>query len=171
MDSNTSAISDLDSKVTKSSDPKILTSIEFQKRKLMELRRIVSPLKEITIALENSESHLFKKETKHYFTDLKQNCISVIEEIESNKNALEGLTNLYYAVQGQRMNEIMKVLTIVSTIFIPLTFIAGIYGMNFEKMPELKMKYGYYFTLIGMLVITIGLLLYFRKRGWLRRNK
>lgn len=170
MDANSSTIEELDAKVTKTTDPKMLTSIEFQKRKLMELRRIVMPLKEITIALENSESPLFKRSTKHYFTDLKQNCISIIEEIESNKNALEGLTNLYYAVQGQRMNEIMKVLTIVSTIFIPLTFLAGIYGMNFDNMPELRMKYGYFITWGVMIVITIALLFYFRRRGWLNRR-
>lgn len=170
MDANSSTIEELDAKITKTTDPKMLTSIEFQKRKLMELRRIVMPLKEITIALENSESPLFKRSTKHYFTDLKQNCISIIEEIESNKNALEGLTNLYYAVQGQRMNEIMKVLTIVSTIFIPLTFLAGIYGMNFDNMPELRMKYGYFVTWGVMIVITIALLFYFRKRGWLNRR-
>ncbi len=170
MDANSSTIEELDAKITKTTDPKMLTSIEFQKRKLMELRRIVMPLKEITIALENSESPLFKRSTKHYFTDLKQNCISIIEEIESNKNALEGLTNLYYAVQGQRMNEIMKVLTIVSTIFIPLTFLAGIYGMNFDNMPELRMKYGYFITWGVMIVITIALLFYFRRRGWLNRR-
>ncbi len=171
MDLNTSAIEDLDSKITKTSNPKILSNIELQKRKLMELRRIVAPLKEISIALESSKSPLFKKETHHYYTDLKNNCISILEEIESNKNALEGLTNLYYAVQGQRMNEIMKLLTIVSTIFIPLTFVAGIYGMNFENMPELKMKYGYYITWGVMIVIAGALLFYFKKRGWLDRKR
>lgn len=170
MDINTLAIEDLDAKITKNSNPKILTSIELQKRKLMELRRIVLPMKEISIALESSKSPLFKKETHHYYTDLKNNCISILEEIESNKNALEGLTNLYYAVQGQRMNEIMKLLTIVSTIFIPLTFIAGIYGMNFEHMPELKTPYGYYVTWGVMLLITIGLLIYFKRKGWMNRN-
>lgn len=170
MDISTTTIEELDSKVTKNSDPKILTSIELQKRKLMELKRIVMPLKEITIALETSKSPLFKKDTKHYFTDLKHNCISILEEIESNRNALEGLTNLYYAVQGQRMNEIIKVLTIVSTIFIPLTFLAGIYGMNFHYMPELAMKYGYFICWGAMILITAGLLMYFKRRGWLGRK-
>lgn len=171
MDINTVAIEELDSKITKTSNPKILSSIELQKRKLMELRRIVLPMKEISIALESSKSPLFKKETHHYYTDLKNNCVSILEEIESNKNALEGLTNLYYAVQGQRMNEIMKLLTIVSTIFIPLTFVAGIYGMNFENIPELKMKNGYYITWGVMIAITVGLLFYFKKRGWLDRKR
>ncbi|HNR86145.1 MAG TPA: CorA family divalent cation transporter, partial [Taishania sp.] len=98
------------------------------------------------------------------------NCISITEEVESNKNALEGLANLYYAVQGQRMNEIMKMLTIVSTIFIPLTFLAGIYGMNFDNMPELRTKYGYFATWGVMVLIAVGLLYYFRRKGWLGRK-
>lgn len=170
LDANTTAIEDLETRVAKNTSPQMLTSIELQKRKLIELRRIVLPLKEIAISLEGSKSPLFKRETKHYYSDLKQNCISVIEEVESNKNALEGLTNVYYAAQGQRMNEIMKVLTIVSTIFIPLTFIAGIYGMNFRNMPELAMQNGYFITLGVMVLIAILLLVYFAKRGWLNNK-
>jgi magnesium transporter len=94
----------------------------------------------------------------------------VIEEIESLKQVLDGMSNFYYASQGQRMNEIMKVLTIVSSIFIPLTFIAGVYGMNFENMPELKYKNGYY-TIIGiMIAIGISLFSFFVYRGWLKRR-
>ena len=79
------------------------------------------------------------------------------------------MSNLYYAVQGQRMNEIMKVLTIVSSIFIPLTFIVGVYGMNFKHMPELEYQYGYY-TVIGvMLLIGLSLLVYFSRKGWLKK--
>lgn len=170
LDSNSSAIELLDGQVTKTSNPQVLTNIELQKRKLMELRRIVLPLKEIVISLEASKSPLFQESTKHYFSDLRQNCFSIIEEIESNKIALDGLTNLYYAVQGQRMNEVMKVLTIVSTIFIPLTFIAGIYGMNFDNMPELEHRNGYFLTLGFMLLLTICLLTYFYRKGWLRKN-
>lgn len=170
MDASSLAIEDLDIRISKSGNTQLLKNIEVQKRKLMELKRIVLPLKEIAIALESSKSPLFKRDTKHYFSDLKQNCISIIEEIESNKNALEGLSNLYYASQSQRMNEIMKVLTIVSTIFIPLTFIAGIYGMNFHNMPELRTKNGYFITWGVMIAITIGLLGYFYKKGWLSKR-
>jgi magnesium transporter len=100
---------------------------------------------------------------------LRSSCLSVLEEIDANKQILEGMANLYYAAQGQRMNEIMRVLTVVSAIFIPLTFIVGVYGMNFEHMPELKYKYGYY-TIIGiMIVIGVTLLARFRKNGWLKK--
>jgi magnesium transporter len=79
------------------------------------------------------------------------------------------MANLYYAAQGQRMNEIMRVLTVVSSIFIPLTFIVGVYGMNFEHMPELKYRYGYYTVIGGMFILGLGLLIYFIKRGWLKK--
>jgi magnesium transporter len=92
-----------------------------------------------------------------------------LEEIDANKQILEGMANLFYAAQGQRMNEIMKVLTVVSSIFIPLTFIVGVYGMNFENMPELRYWYGYYTVVAVMFLIAFGLLFYFLKRGWLKK--
>jgi magnesium transporter len=146
-----------------------LKTIEIEKRKLVDLRKVVFPLKEITSQLDKSESHFIKKENHYYFSDLKDNCLTILEEIDANKQILEGMANLYYAVQGQRMNEIMKLLTVVSAIFIPLTFIAGVYGMNFENMPELKMKYGYFISIGIMLLIAIVLLLIFKKRGWLNK--
>ena len=94
-----------------------------------------------------------------------------MEEIDANKQILDGMTNLFYAAQGQRMNEIMKILTAVSSIFIPLTFIVGVYGMNFKYMPELQYPYGYY-TVVGvMFVIGAGLFIYFIKQGWLKKHK
>ena len=92
-----------------------------------------------------------------------------MEEIDASKQILDGMSNLYYAAQGQRMNEIMKILTVVSSIFIPLTFIAGVYGMNFLFITELKYPYGYY-TVVGvMFIIGLSLLTFFWKRGWLKR--
>jgi magnesium transporter len=137
---------------------------------LVELRKIVLPLKDVTFQLEKMQSPFLQAENRNYFADLKENCLAVLEEIEANKQILEGMANLYYAVQGQRMNEIMKVLTVVSAIFIPLTFIVGVYGMNFKHMPELDYPYGYY-TVVGvMFAISITLLIVFIKRGWLKRN-
>jgi magnesium transporter len=94
-----------------------------------------------------------------------------LEEIDANKQILEGMSNLFYAAQGQRMNEIMKMLTVVSSLFIPLTFIVGVYGMNFEFMPELKWKSGYFIIWGIMLLIILGMMIYFRKKGWLKRDK
>lgn len=162
-------IETIDAKLHIVQDKSILTSIELEKRKLIELRKIAQPMRDITNQLENSESPFIKESNKHYFRSLRSSCLSVLEEIDANKQILEGMANLYYAAQGQRMNEIMRVLTVVSSIFIPLTFIVGVYGMNFEHMPELKYTYGYY-TIIGiMILIGVGLLARFRKNGWLKK--
>jgi magnesium transporter len=127
-------------------------------------------MRELVTQLERVESHLFAHENDHYYDDLKDSCWNVVEEIDAQKQILDGMANLYYAVQGQKMNEVMKVLTVISAVFIPLTFIAGVYGMNFEFMPELKWKYGYYVAL-GFMALLAGVLIFiFYKRGWLRRN-
>jgi magnesium transporter len=162
-------IESIDAKLHIVQDKSILTSIELEKRKLIELRKIAQPMRDITNQLENSESPFIQRSNLHYFRSLRSSCLSVLEEIDANKQILEGMANLYYAAQGQRMNEIMRVLTVVSAIFIPLTFIVGVYGMNFEHMPELKYPHGYY-TVIGvMIAIGVGLLAYFRKKGWLKK--
>ena len=148
----------------------LLRAIEEQKRQLISLRKIVQPIKDLLAALESMDNALIASSNKHYYKNLRNGCVSLIEDIDAHKQILEGLANLYYAVQGQRMNHIMKVLTVVSSIFIPLTFIVGVYGMNFKYMPELEYPYGYY-TVVGlMLTLSIGLLIFFIKRGWLKRD-
>jgi len=148
----------------------ILKKVGNQKRKLIELRRIVYPLKDIATQLEKINNPLIESDNHYYFSEIKDNCSEVLDEIEANIQILDGLSSLYFAVQGQRMNEVMKVLTVISVIFIPLTFIVGVYGMNFQYMPELKMKYGYFFIVVIMLIIASLLLFVFYKRGWLKRN-
>lgn len=170
LENITETIEQLESKILYHTSNETLKKIELQKRKLAELRKIVLPLKDVTSQLEKSQSHLIDPSNHYYFSDLKENCMSVLDEIDSNKQILDGLANLYYASQDQRMNEIMKMLTIVSSIFIPLTFIVGIYGMNFKYMPELETKNGYFITWGAMIVIAVSLIVYFRKKGWLGRN-
>lgn len=169
LDDIVKSIERLESRIMLHPKSDTLKRIEVQKRKLIELRKIVFPLKEITSQLEKMDNSLLQQESHYYFSSLKDNCLTILEEIDASKQILDGLANLYYAVQGQRMNEIMKLLTIVSSIFIPLTFIVGVYGMNFENMPELKMKYGYYIAWAIMGLIAVILLFYFRKRGWLKK--
>ncbi|MBI1836746.1 MAG: magnesium/cobalt transporter CorA [Flavobacteriia bacterium] len=166
----TETIEELETRMIHNSTSETLKMIELQKRKLIELRKIVFPLKDITSQLEKTNSPLLENENHYYFTDLKENCLSVLEEIDVNKQILDGLTNLYYAVQGQKMNRIMKLLTIVSAVFIPLTFIVGVYGMNFKYMPELRYQYGYYIVIGVMFVISLSLIIYFYKRGWLDKD-
>jgi magnesium transporter len=164
-----SQIETIDAQLHLTQDKSILASIELEKRKLIELRKIAQPMRDVTNQLENSESPFIQSSNRHYFRSLRSSCMSVLEEIDANKQILEGMANLYYAAQGQRMNEIMRVLTVVSSIFIPLTFIVGIYGMNFEHMPELKYTYGYYSVIAFMFALSIGLVLLFIKRGWIKK--
>jgi magnesium transporter len=160
----------LEKRVMRSTQSEVLKLIEQDKKRLAELRKLALPMKDISSQIQKSENPFFRKENKYYFDDLRDYCVGVLEEIDINKQILDGLTNLYYAVQGQRMNEIMKLLTVVSAIFIPLTFIAGLYGMNFEYIPELHVKNGYFIALGAMLLIAIILIIYFKRRGWLGRN-
>jgi magnesium transporter len=162
-------IEEIEVKLHKSESKSILNQIEREKRKLIELRKIALPMRDISSQLETSESIFFEKSNHQYFSHLRSSCVSVLEEIDANKQILEGMANLFYAAQGQKMNEIMKVLTVVSSIFIPLTFIVGVYGMNFENMPELRYWYGYYTVVAVMFLIAFGLLFYFLKRGWLKK--
>lgn len=164
-------IDDIDRRLHIAENKAIFHEIEEEKRKLIELRKIAQPMRDITNQLEHSESSFLDKSNFHYFSHLRSSCVSVLEEIDANKQILEGMANLFYAAQGQRMNEIMRVLTVVSSIFIPLTFIVGVYGMNFKYMPELQYPYGYY-TVVGVLFfIGLAMLLFFIKRGWLRKNR
>lgn len=170
LDDMVDSIGKLESRLILHPQSDTLKRIEIQKRTLIELRKIVFPLKEITSQLEKMHSNFLKTENRYYFTELKDNCLTILDEIDANKQILEGMANLYYAIQGQRMNEIMKLLTVVSAIFIPLTFIVGVYGMNFDNMPELRTKYGYYITWGIMVLIAVLLLIYFNRRGWLKKR-
>jgi magnesium transporter len=171
LDDITENVEKLETLVFRSSRSENLKRIELEKRKLVELRKIVIPMKDVATYLEKAKNEFIDSNNYYYFSDLKDNCLSVLDEIEVNKHVLDGVTNLYYAVQGQRMNEIMKLLTVVSAIFIPLTFIVGLYGMNFEYIPELKIKNGYFYTLGLMGLIVVILIFYFKKRGWLGKVK
>lgn len=161
----------IDTKLHVSENKSIFKEIEIEKRRLIELRKIVQPMRDVTMQLEHSESNLLDRSNFHYFSNLKSACTSALEEIDANKQILDGMSNLFYAAQGQRMNEIMKMLTVVSSLFIPLTFIVGVYGMNFDFIPELKWRSGYFIVWGVMLFIILGLMIYFTKKGWLKREK
>jgi len=169
LDDIVASIEKLEGRITRNPHSDTLKRIETQKRRLIELRKVVFPIKEITSHLEKMDSPFLKHENHYYFSELKDNCLTVLEEIDANKQILEGMANLYYAVQGQKMNQIMKLLTVISAIFIPLTFIVGVYGMNFENMPELKSKHGYYIAWAVMISLAGLLLYFFHKRGWLNK--
>jgi len=137
------------------------------KREFILLRKGVWPLREMIGNLERSESVLFMAGTSPYLRDVYDHTIQVIDTVESYRDMVSGMLDTYLSSLSNRMNNVMKVLTIIATIFIPLTFVAGIYGMNFENMPELKWKYGYASVWGIMLVILIGMLVYFKRKKWL----
>jgi magnesium transporter len=137
------------------------------KRDMIDLRKQIWPLREVIAGLQRNESRLIRKQTGVYLRDVYDHIIQVIDTVESFRDMLSGLHDIYLSSISNKMNEIMKVLTIFAVIFIPLTFIAGIYGMNFQFMPELQWKYGYFVVLGFMAFVGIGMLLYFKKKKWL----
>jgi magnesium transporter len=146
--------------------PEYIATLEEIKRNLFTIRKAINPLKEAIVFTERGQAKQIRNTTIPYFSDLKDQLLLLIDETDLNLTRAEGATNLFFSYQGHRMNEVMKVLTIVATIFIPLTFIAGIYGMNFERMPELGWKYGYPTVWGIMVIMAIAMVIYFRRRRW-----
>jgi len=134
---------------------------------MISLRKSVWPLREVVSALERSESSLIHPSTRIYLKDVYDHTIQVIDTVETFRDVLSGMLDVYLSSISNKMNEVMKVLTIIATIFIPLTFIAGVYGMNFEYMPELKWQLGYPAIWFVMIIIGISMMVYFRKKKWI----
>ena len=162
-----SKIESIEEALLEQGDKAIMQHISQLKKDIILLRRSIWPLREVIAKMQRLESPLFKKKTAAYLRDLYDHIIQVIEMLETMSDLLASLTDLYISEQGLRMNEVMKFLTIIGTIFIPLTFIAGIYGMNFAYMPELHWTYGYPIAMFVMALIGGGFLVYFKRRGWL----
>ncbi|MFD0862040.1 magnesium/cobalt transporter CorA [Sungkyunkwania multivorans] len=145
----------------------ITRDIQTLKHDILRVRRNILPSREVIGRLVKSESNLIYEKTRDYLRDLQDHVVHINENIDVYREMIWGLMDMYMTTISNKMNSIMKVLTIIATIFIPLTFIAGIYGMNFEHMPELQYKYGYYVLWGIMLSIFIALLFYFKKKKWL----
>jgi magnesium transporter len=160
-------IEKLEEKLVKKPRPETLKVLHNLKREMIFLRKSVWPLREVIASLERDGSELVKKGTVIYLRDVYDHTIQVIETIETFRDMLSGMLDIYLSSMSNRMNEIMKVLTVIATIFIPLTFITGIYGMNFENMPELEWTYGYFGILAVMLVIGLVMVYYFKRSKWL----
>lgn len=137
------------------------------KRTLLLVRRAVWPLRDALSSLIRDPVPMVTDSARIYLRDTYDHCIQVSEMAESYRELVSELTNTYMSVISNRTNDVMRLLTVVTTIFIPLTFIVGVYGMNFEHMPELKWQNGYFIVLGGMGLLGFGLLIYFRVRGWL----
>lgn len=144
-----------------------LLLIEKNKKDVDKIKKSLSPFKEALTNIMKDRTHFIDKKNRKYFRDLKNSCTNAIEEANATYAALESLTNIYFSSLSQKMNETMKVLTTVATIFIPLTFIAGVYGMNFENMPELKWKYGYFGVWVIMFLVLVAMIIFFKRKKWL----
>jgi magnesium transporter len=144
-----------------------LQRIHALKRDLLIVRKAVWPLREVVSGLEREGSELIDERTIPFLRDLYEHLIQVIDTIEIYRDSVSGLLDLYLSSVSQRTNEIMKVLTVVATIFIPLTFLVGVYGMNFHYMPELQWRWGYPALWLLMVVCAAGMLIVFRRKRWL----
>jgi magnesium transporter len=160
-------IEELEDKVVSDPKPETLQKIHRLKREMIFLRRSVWPLRELVNSLERGESPLIHKATRIYLRDVYDHTIQVIDTLETYRDMLSGMHDTYLSSISNRMNEVMKVLTIIATIFIPLTFIAGIYGMNFEFMPELKWRWAYFSVWGVILIVAVFMLIFFRRKKWL----
>ncbi len=148
-----------------------VASIHSVKRDLLILRRSIWPHREALASLARDDYPLFSHEVQKFMRDAYDHVIQITDIVETYREVCADLRELYLSSVSNRMNEVMKVLTIIATIFIPLTFIVGVYGMNFDYMPELRMHNGYLVTWIVMLAITVGMLVWFVRNGWIGRRK
>lgn len=152
--------------------PDSLRAIHRLKSEMIFLRRSVWPLREVINVLERGESPLIQQPTTVYLRDVYDHTVHVIDTVETFRDIISGMLETYLSSMSNRMNEVMKVLTIIATIFMPLTFIAGIYGMNFNtaasplNMPELNWKYGYPAAIAAMALVALGMIWYFKKKKW-----
>jgi magnesium transporter len=167
MESMGEKIDSLENEVVANPRRETLRSVQQIRDEILLVRRAVWPLREVISLLERAESPLIDKTTTIYFRDVYEHTIQVMDTVDTYRDILSGMFDIYLSSVSNRLNEVMKVLTIIATIFMPLTFIAGVYGMNFEFMPGLKSEYGFWIMCLFMLLVFGGMFLSFRKRKWI----
>lgn len=160
------AIESVENEVVANPTPRTLEILHRMKREVLFLRRSVWPLREVIVGMERDED-LFQASTRVYLKDVYDHTIQVIDTIEIYRDILSGTLDIYLSSISNKLNTVMKVLTVIATIFMPLTFIAGVYGMNFKHMPELEWIYGYPLILSVMITVAVVMLVYFRKKKWI----
>lgn len=157
----------LEDEVIDKPTPLTLQRIYRLKRDMLFLRKSVWPLRELVGMLERSETELVDDAVRMYLRDVHDHAIYLVDTIETYRDMLSGMLDIYLSSVSNRMNEVMKVLTIIATVFMPLTFMAGVYGMNFRHMPELEWRYGYPAVLIAMAAVSAVMLVFFRRKRWI----
>ncbi len=167
LDAFESRIESLEEELMAHSDQSIKTKIHQLKKELLSFRKKVVPLREITSRFSKLEHAAIFDNTYPFLRNLYDHSLQVMDTVENYRDLLNGLQDLYLSEISFKMNQVMQVLTIITTIFVPLSFLAGLYGMNFEYIPELKWRFGYFFLLTVMLGIALGLLFWFKNKKWL----
>lgn len=160
-------LEELEELLVRTPSQEIMRKIQQMKRQIILLRKSVWPTREVINKFSKLETPLINSTTQFYMRDVYDHTIQAIDTIESFRDIASGMLDIYLSNMSQRMNEIMKLLTIVATIFVPLTFLASLYGMNFDYMPELHMRWGYPVLLLSMICMAIGMLYYFRRKHWI----
>lgn len=174
LDNYFKTLDDIDNKIDESivvdidrdPSPEIIYSAEYFKRQINQIKKTILPIKEFVTKMEREQIDFVDKKQLKYFYELQDQCIMLMDECDQIVARLESNINLFFSVQGHRMNQIMKTLTVIATIFIPLTFITGVYGMNFINMPELQWKWGYFTAWSLMIIIFILMVIYFKRKKW-----
>ncbi len=157
----------LEEEVYNNPSSEVAQDIQQLKKEVLKIRRCVSPVRELVVRLIDTENPLISKDTKLFLRDVLDHCIEINESLQVYREMSMSLMEMYMSNMSNKMNEVMKVLTIMASIFIPLTFIVGVYGMNFENMPELQSQYGYFIVWGIMIVLFLGMLIYFKRKKWL----
>jgi magnesium transporter len=160
-------LAELEDQVFTRPDPSVLNDIQGVKREIINMRRYLSPVRDLLGGLLRSESELIDSTTHIYLRDVHDHILRIIESLETHRDVLSSLLDIYLSTINSKMNEVMKVLTVFASIFIPLTFITGIYGMNFQDMPELTSPWGYPAIWATFIAVTIVLLVYFKRKHWM----
>jgi magnesium transporter len=160
-------LEEIEEQIFENPSRELLEKIRLTKKEIITIRKSLTPLLEAISKLNRDEPELIGLEVMRYYDDIRDHIVQIVDYIDTYRELSAELKESYLSNLTLRMNQVMKLLTIITTIFIPLTFIAGVYGMNFENMPELYWEYGYFFILAIMLVIVTGMLIYFRRRKWI----
>jgi len=160
-------IDELEVTILNNPNQQVMKQLYALKRNIVLMRKSVWPLREVVSSMERMDKFVFHSNTKVFIRDLYDHTIQVLDSNESMRDIVTGLVDIYLTTINNNMSSVMKVLTIISTIFIPLTFIAGVYGMNFLFMPELEWRWSYPVILVVMVTIAIGMILFFKNKKWL----
>lgn len=161
-------LNDLDENSSKQSMESLLDRLYDTRHDLLALRHTINPMRDLVYRMINSQRVAGKITNIEYFSDIHDHLLKLTEMVEANRELTTDIRDSYLSLNSHETNRVMKVLTVITTIFMPLTFIAGIYGMNFANMPELSWKYGYFSTILLMLMIGVGMFLWFWKKGWFK---